>query len=204
MVSFLFASHIRIATRKLRRLTKGMPDFRSRHSYSGLDASPAYEGSASFSRLTSVSQPGSFGTLRRVCPVFTHNVCISAREVPTSAKGQLPFRVSHPYRDQQAVLRMKRTLRVLKDDGLSSGPTAPRYPSSFTNPEICYASIALIRKTCGFKNETHASRAEDDGLSSGPTASRYPSSFTNPEISYASIALNRKTCGFPHVRTRVL
>ena len=136
MVSFLFASHVRIATRKLRRLTKGMPDFRSRHSYSGLDTSPAYEGSASFSRLTSVSRPGSFGVLRRVCPVFTHNVCISAREVPTSAKGQLPFRVSHPYRDQQAVLRMRCTLRVLKDDGLSSGPTAPRYPSSFTNHKI--------------------------------------------------------------------
>ena len=111
-------------------------DFRSRHSYSGLDASPAYEGSASFPRPTFVSQPASFILLRRVCPVFTHNVCISAREVPTSAKGQLPFRVSRPYRDQQAVLRMKRTLRVLKDDGLSSGPPAPRYPSSFTNPEI--------------------------------------------------------------------
>ena len=116
-----------------------MSGFLSHHSYSGLDASPAYEGSASFSRLTSVSRPASG---------FKNETHASRAE----------------------------------DDGLSSGPSAPRYPSSFTNHQISYASIALIRKTCGFKNETHASRAEDDGLSSGPSAPRYPSSFTNHKI----------------------
>ena len=61
MVSFLFASHLRIATGKLSHLTEGVPVFQYRHSYSGLDASSTYEWSASFSRPTFVSRPGSQG-----------------------------------------------------------------------------------------------------------------------------------------------
>jgi len=119
-----------------------MSGFRSQHSYPGMNDSLPCEWLASFSRLTSVSRPGS------------------------GFKNE-----SHASRAE--------------DDGLSSGPPAPRYPSSFTNPEISYASIALIRKTCGFKNETHASRAEDDGLSSGPSVPRYPSSFSKHKIKSA-------------------
>ena len=91
--SFLPASHLRIAASKLHPLTKGMPCFHAQRMYIGSGGPDLCEGSASFSRLTSVSRPGS-----------------------------------------------------------------------------------------GFKNETHASRAEDDGLSSGPSAPRYPSSFTNHKI----------------------
>ena len=102
MVSFLFASHLRIATRKLPRLTEGMPGFRSRHSYPGLDASHAYEWSASFSRPTSVSRPGSFRALRRVSLILAPHLRIATRKLPRPTKGDLDFCAVPSYRDREA------------------------------------------------------------------------------------------------------